>query len=327
MFEVEKVNSFLNKNFEGHVPERELVFRIPDSQKRGDHIYDKYVLDSKFIFQGKNVIRVPEWTKIKNYRLLVDKLDKNTFTSAILNAVIPEFRYFSLKSRVQFIKDFYRQMAVDLEEKNLYKDLKYHAIRNKLRETLQGFFNADEEEVMRKYLVDYLSLKVYIIEENNDATFLERKVSKIEYLEEYQKNTIFLVKYENKYCLLVNRDMTGMIDDKELEKELNGDFEKLIKINAKKVKIPKKVVTVEKVEENLEKKEEILENLDELSEKNELEEPVKKKEKIKIPAKATLKVLQELAEQNGISLTKKSEKTGKDIKKTIQELKLDLENL
>ena len=50
MFPVEKVNSFLNKNFEGQVPERELVFRIPDSQKRGDHIYDKYVLDSKFIF-------------------------------------------------------------------------------------------------------------------------------------------------------------------------------------------------------------------------------------------------------------------------------------
>jgi len=154
---------------------------------------------------------------------------------------------------------------------------------------------------------------------------LERKVSKIEYLEEYQKNTIFLVKYENKYCLLVNRDMTGIIDDKELETELNGDFEKLIKINAKKVKIPKKVVTVEKVEENLEKKEETSENLDDISEKNELEEPVKKK--IKIPAKATLKVLQELAEQNGISLTKKSEKTGKDIKKTIQELKLDFENL
>ena len=209
-------------------------------------------------------------------------------------------------------------MAVDLEEKNLYKDLKYHGIRNKLRESLQGFFNADEEEVMRKYLVDYLSLKVYLIEENDDASFLERKVSKIEYLEEYQKNVIFLVKNENKYCLLVDRDMTGMIDDKGLENELNGDFEKLIKINAKKVKIPKKVVTVEKVEETLEKKEELSENL---------EEPLEKKEKIKIPAKATLKVLQELAEQNGISLTKKSEKTGKDIKKTIQELKSDLENL
>ena len=51
------------------------------------------------------------------------------------------------------------------------------------------------------------------------------------------------------------------------------------------------------------------------------------KKKIKIPSKPTLKVLQDLAEKNGISLTKKSDKTGKDIKKTISELKLEIENL
>ena len=196
MLEVEKVNSFLNKNFQGKVPERELVFRIPESQKKGNHIYDKYVLENKFSLLGKKVIYTPKWTNIKNYKILIDKLDKNTFTSAILNAVIPEYRYFSMKSRIQFIKDFYRQMAYDLEEKNLYKDLKYHALRNKLRETLQQFFNADEEEVMRRYLVDYLCLKVYIIEENEDSTFMERKISKVEYLEEFQKNVIFLVKFE-----------------------------------------------------------------------------------------------------------------------------------
>lgn len=310
MFEVEKVNSFLNKNFEGEVPSRDLTFSIPEQHKKGDHIYDKYVLENKFSFLSKKLLWAPEWTKIKNHKILVDKLDKNTFTSAILNAVIPEFRHFSLKSRIQFIKDFYRQMACDLEEKDLYKDLKYHGIRNKLREGLQQFLNADENKEIRRYLVDYLSLKVYLIEESDDTTFLGRKVHRIEYLEEYQKNIIYLVKHENKYCLLVNKEMEGIINDKSLEEELNNDCEKLIKINAKKVKMPKKVVTVEKEEQKVEK----------------VEEEVSKKE-IKIPAKATLKVLQDLASENGVSIMKKSEKTGKDIKKTIAELKLELENL
>ncbi len=359
MISIDKLHSYLNKNRNDSVDAvgnvmKDYTFKIPESKMGDGHIYGKYVIDGKFGFLGKDIIPVPVWTDLDaKYQLLVDKSTnkKNSFVVSILNQVMPDFRYFDSKSRVSFTKDMMRQIAYDMEEKFLYKEMEYTRLRNEIRKNFMNFEDIDNEEYMKKVFVDYLSLTVYVIKREEQEKFgTKRIVEKIAFVpgvwkktdrsEEYTlKNpSCILVEQEGRYSSVIRRDLNGLFswqDEgmQQLFEELSEEScRKIVKKSYKKQEdvfikegklevseiVTKRVKTaVKKLEEtDTEKKPE--ETIDDFPIITQTEE---KKEKISIAKKITLAEIQQLAEKEGISITKKSDKTGKDLKKSIQELR------
>ena len=94
MIEVEKLYKFLNRDSKNS--EKEYAFRIPEKQFESGHIYGKYILDAKYSMIGKRFMDLPDWVNLGQdtppLQYIAEKLvPKNTFTSAILNSLMPEF--------------------------------------------------------------------------------------------------------------------------------------------------------------------------------------------------------------------------------------------
>jgi outer membrane biosynthesis protein TonB len=148
---------------------------------------------------------------------------------------------------------------------------------------------------------------------------------KTEKNEEYLDKNIscFLLRLEDKYYSIIKQNASGIFD---FSVDLPDDVEISIPIVEEdkpepepiseplKVKSPVKVPEKKKVS-NIKKQEEPQE------EPKEEPEPIRK---IFIPKKITLKEIQDLAQQRDIPIQKKSEKTGKMLNKTIEELREDI---
>lgn len=351
MISIDKLQSYLTKHQSDDVDtvKKDLIFRIPEAKMSDGHIYGKYVMDGKFAFLGKELLPVPSWTELdSSYQQLVDKTSfkKNSFVIAILNQVMPEFRYFDGKSRISFARDLMRQISYDMEEKHLYREMEYTRMRNNIRTHFMNFDDIDGDEVMRRVIVDYFSLTVYIFRRDSEKKFgCQRLIEKVAFVPgiwkktereaEYSiKNpTCFLVEVEGRYNSIIKSELNGIFtwQDEGMMKLFNEFTEESKKSVVKKkpvkevdeeVKVTKKkLVKLEPKEE--EPKEEPKEESKEESKeevKEDTEESVGKKG-IHIPKKITLVEIQAMAEKEGISLTKKSDKTGKDLKKTILELR------
>jgi len=307
MITIEKLQNYLSKE---KSDERDYVFKIPEQKMADGHIYGKYIMDGKFAFLKKDILPVPAWTELsQDYQILVDNSSKNSFTMSILNQIMPEFRYF--------------------EEKNLYKDSEYTRQRNHIRKEFMNFEDIDNDEILKKVIVDYFLLTVYILKRTEIEKFgKQREIQKIAFVPGIWKKTDRKVEYEikNPTCILIEnagrysgiikKELSGLFSwqDEGMEdlfNELTRESEK--KIPIKKSTVLKKIAvkddspepTIEEVSVKIEEKAEI---------KEEKKKPI-------INAKITLIEIQKIAEEEGISITKKSEKTGKDLKKTIQELK------
>jgi hypothetical protein len=173
--------------------------------------------------------------------------------------------------------------------------------------------------------------------------------------EEYLDKNIscFLIRLEDKYYSIVKRNTSGIFDfsvdlpedidisipnineEKELETEIDSEPVKIPeKISEKisdKKKVSKKKETIKKDVEIIIKKQDNLEEFIEVQKEVQKEEPKKDQKeesepirKIFIPKKISLKEIQDLAIQHDIPIQKKSEKTGKMLNKTIEELREDI---
>ena len=144
MIEIDKLHKFLNRDSKHR--EKEYAFRIPEKQFESGHIYGKYILDAKYSMIGKRFMDLPEWVswgeEAPQLQYISEKLvPKNTFTSAILNSIMPEYRFFDLKTKLTFCSDLHRQIGYDMEQNSLYKDMGYARLRKEIREK---FINADD---------------------------------------------------------------------------------------------------------------------------------------------------------------------------------------
>jgi len=380
MISIDKLHSYLNKH-DASDKERDYVFKIPEVKMADGHIYGRYVIDGKFAFLGKNIIDVPDWTGLDSeYQQLQDKISfkKNSFVIAILNQVMPEFRYFEAKSRINFARDLMRQIAFDMEEKSLYREMEYTRQRNNIRSIFTNFEDIDSEDIMKKIIVDYFSLTVYVLRKESKEIFGKKRiVEKMSFVPGVWKKTerdfeysiknpsCILIEEEGRYTSILKKDLSGLFswqdegmeelfvelsneakkgekkkdkDDKKDEivvKEGKLEKSKLITkkddgldveiVEDKKEVIRKKIVKDKVVDKK--EKEVTTDKESSIEETKECEETVKEVEKptkIDIPKKITLTEIQAVAEKEGISITKKSEKTGKDLKKTIQELREDI---
>jgi len=344
MIEIDKLHKFLNRD--SKTRDKEYAFRIPEKQFESGHIYGKYILDAKFSMIGKRFMDLPEWVswgeEAPQLQYISEKLvPKNTFTSAILNSLMPEYRFFDLKTKLTFCSDLHRQIGYDMEQNSLYKDMGYARLRKEIREKFINADDLDDDEKLKQVIIDYFSLTVYEISKTKQEKFgrnmeISRKGfvplmwRKTEKNEEYLDKNIscFLLKLEDKYYSIVKRNASGIFD---FSVDLPDDVEISIPEvdpEPEPVKVPEKVPEKKKVskkKEELHKEPEII--IKKQEEEPKEEEPKEDPEPIRkmfIPKKITLKEIQDLAIQRDIPIQKKSEKTGKMLNKTIEELREDI---
>ena len=296
MISIDKLHSYLNK---GVVGEKDYVFHIPEKVIAEGHIYDKYILDAKYSFVDKDIVDVPEWTGLdSSFKMIKDRNNerKNSFIYSVLNEVLGEFRYLDVKSKVIMIKDLMRQIAYDMEEKALYKDNDYTRKRTLIREKFMANEDIDDDHVLKGIIVDYFSLTVYIFKEVVGGLVKRRKVERISYIPSMWKNDDRKTEYvlKNPSCFLIEKE---------------GRYYPVFKSDMTGV------MSWESMG---------IEFFEELRTSGGAAQP---KQETKLLKMMTLVELQKVATDKGILIFKKSEKTGKDLKKNISELREELENL
>ena len=292
MIPIDKLHSYLNKGEEVNI-DKDYVFHIPEKVIADGHIYDKYILDAKYSFVDKDIVDVPDWTGLdSSFKMITDKNNerKNSFIYSILNEVLGEFRYLDVKSKVIMIKDLTRQIAFDMEEKSLYRDNDYTRKRTLIREKFMTNSDIDDDSVLKGIIVDYFSLTVYIFKEVVGGLVKKRKVERMSYIPSMWKNDDRKMEYvlKNPSCFLIEREGRYY---PVFKSDMNG------------------VMSWESM------------GIDFFEELNNI--PVK--QETKLLKKMTLIELQKVAIDKGVSIFKKSEKTGKDLKKNISELRDELE--
>jgi hypothetical protein len=296
MISIDKLHSYLNK---GAVGEKDYVFHIPEKVIAEGHIYDKYILDAKYSFVDKDIVDVPEWTGLdSSFKMIKDRNNerKNSFIYSVLNEVLGEFRYLDVKSKITMIKDLKHQIAYDMEEKALYKDNDYTRKRTLIREKFMTNEDIDDDAVLKGIIVDYFSLTVYIFKEVVGGLVKRRKVERISYIPSMWKNDDRKTEYvlKNPSCFLIEKE---------------GRYYPVFKSDMTGV------MSWESMG---------IEFFEELRTSGGAAQPM---QETKLLKKMTLVELQKVATDKGILIFKKSEKTGKDLKKNISELREELENL
>ena len=203
-----------------------------------------------------------------------------------------EFRYLDVKSKMIMIKDLMTQIAFDMEEKSLYRDNDYTRKRTLIREKFMKNDDIDDDSVLKGIIVDYFSITIYIFKEVVGGLVKRRKVERISYIPSMWKNDDRKMEYilKNPSCFLIEREGRYY---PVFNSDMNG------------------VMTWESM------------GIDFFEELNNV--PVK--QETKLLKKMTLVELQKIAIDKGVSIFKKSEKTGKDLKKSISELRDELEKL
>lgn len=363
MIEIDKLHKFLNRDSKHR--EKQYAFRIPEKQFESGHIYGKYILDAKYSMIGKRFMDLPEWVSwdAPQLQYISEKLvPKNTFTSAILNSIMPEYRFFDLKTKLTFCSDLHRQIGYDMEQNSLYKDMGYARLRKEIREKFINVDDLDNDEKLKQVIIDYFSLTVYEISKTKQEKFgknmeISRKGfvplswRKTDKNEEYLDKNIscFLLRSEEKYYSIVKRNTSGIFDfsvdipddieisvpivneeqekEQELEIEIDSQPEKTPEKIPEKKKVSKKNDMTQNDVEIIIKKKDYSEEFKEESIEDQKKEPEEESEpihKIFIPKKITLKEIQDLAIERDIPIQKKSEKTGKMLNKTIDELRQDI---
>ena len=337
MILIEKLHKYLNKDSE--VGTSDLSFRLPEEQIRDGHIYGKYIMDARYAFVGKFVLNCPEWVNLR-LQVIKDKaMYKNSFTACLMSIIMPEYRYFDLNSRKQFVLDLHRQIGYDMEEKSLYKDMGYTRIRKQIRDKFINGFDIDGDKSLMQVLVDYFSLTVYVLSKTEESKFgSKRIVERLSYVpsvwrkternEEYLKKNLIclMVEEEGKYYPLVRRDVSGIFSwqDEGMEdiiEELNREVLQKKNVKKKSVQEDNIMEKVSKIVGDLKEETNEMTNEEEEEEKEVFEEEVKV---VKMKKKITLAEIQEIATEKGIDIMKKSEKTGKMLKKTIEELRTEI---
>jgi hypothetical protein len=367
MIEIDKLHKFLNRD--SKTRDKEYAFRIPEKQFESGHIYGKYILDAKYSMIGKRFMDLPEWVswgvESPQLQYISEKLvPKNTFTSAILNSIMPEYRFFDLKTKLTFCSDLHRQIGYDMEQNSLYKDMGYARLRKEIREKFINADDLDNDEKLKQVIIDYFSLTVYEISKTKQEKFGKNMVitrkgfvplswRKTEKNDEYLDKNIscFLLRLEDKYYSIVKRNTSGIFDfsvdlpedveisvsipteeeNEKRESEQDPEPIKVLEKGPEKNKVSKKKELQKEPEIIIKKQEKPKEEPKEESEEEPKEKPKEESEeepepvrKIFIPKKITLKEIQDLAIQRDIPIQKKSEKTGKMLNKTIEELREDI---
>ena len=315
----------------------ELYENIPKEQTLFDRVVDNKTMDDEMkkvnetASVNKPVVKITEIMKKVNYRenlvnfVVKDKFvessvevngiyDKNvmrmdTFFMSILAVMDDKFLYLDADSKKNLVVQLRTKMASHLVEKDLYKkfgyDLNAKVSKRRLQQQLMNFKNNSDVAIymlLGQFLADYFQLDFVIYREESKsvkyyiASQLNKQSGDIPYIVLYQ------TKHNN--FIVLRTGETGIFKW--------GD-------NIFNLAKPSRL-DVDKIRSEKAKQKEVIE----ISDGKEVDDskiPVLLERDLK---KLKLDDLKKLLEERDISLTKKSEKTNKDIKKTKQDMIDDL---
>jgi hypothetical protein len=181
-----------------------------------------------------------------------------------------------------------------MEEKALYKDNDYTRKRTLIREKFMANEDIDDDVVLKGIIVDYFSLTVYIFKEVVGGLVKRRKVERMSYIPSMWKNDDRKTEYvlKNPSCFLIEKEG-------RYYPVFNSHMTGVMSWESMGIEFFEELRTG----------------------------GTQPKSETKLLKKMTLVELQKVATDKGVSIFKKSEKTGKDLKKNISELREELENL
>lgn len=238
--------------------------------------------------------------------------DKNvmnfdSFFMSVLSVLDDNFLYLDTDVKKNTIIQLRTKMASHLMEKDLYKkfgyDLNSKVSKRRLQQQLMDFKNNSDLSIfslLGQFISDYFQVDIVVFREESKSVkhFIACEISKgdIPYIILYQN------KHNNFFCLRTGELAIFKWVDSVLKVEMptRVNIDEIRKEKDKK----KEVINIENEEELDEGKISVL-----------LERDLKK---------LKMDDLKKLLDERGISLTKKSEKTQKDIKKTKQDMINDL---
>ena len=281
---------------------------------------------NKFYLNLDNSLEILFNKKINNF-YYDNKIYKNksvvfTLLNSIFIVLDDFFNIHDESEKENIMKTFLKNMDEDLFKKDLYT--KYGYNKNKkfnkanIQEILKNvyhFKSYDYFDLFKEYLCDYLSINIFILRINNDIFDIEKSEY---YLTKYYNNQFN--KYLPTLIILNNDGLHKPIIYNDVKTQ-----DSIIKYSNEE-DIINNLFVYFKLNELIEIQKKELES--EIETKTETEDiTIEKKYNIGTIKNLKIEELQKLCEINNISIFKKSEKTGKDIKKLKIELINDLLNL
>lgn len=277
MLPLDKLISFLNIE---QTPCNK-VFVLPT--KTDDvSIFQKYIIESKFDFIGKKLIKLDEelLNKVKlfgNFDIMKSKEFPNSFLTSILKCIDEEFRYIAKSQIKDIIKEIRYKLMIDLVEKDYYHIFGYHKNRKMSRNRLEKCFmdekfNFDEETEegisCKNYIVDYFPIYLYVFDKDGKiyyyGTQREQRIATYPIVILYVENSNYYPVLKNNkglYSYRQNNDVrTKLIDITETTEEENIPDE-IIKEHDMEIEVEhmNEDIEVEKISEKVYSMEELKE--------------------------------------------------------------------
>ena len=285
---------------------------------------------NKFYLNLDNSLEILFNKNIHNFyydnKIYKNKSPVFTLLNSIFTILDDFFNIHDESEKENIIKTFLKNMDEDLFIKDLYT--KYGYNKNKkfnkahIQEILKNvyhFKSYDYFDLFKEYLCDYLSINIFILKSTHDILDIENSEY---YLTKYYNNqfnkylpTLLILNNDGLYKPIIYNDIKAQdsIIKYSKEEDLINNLFIYFKLN--------ELMELQKKEYEQEKESEI--------ETKTVSEQIITGKKYNISEIKNLKIeeLQKLCETHNISILKKSEKTGKDIKKLKLELINDLLNL
>jgi hypothetical protein len=223
-----------------------------------------------------------------------------TFFSAIFGIGDESYYLLTDQEKSKCIKNLIHLMDNEIISKNLYNEFKYdknkHFSKEKILTVLKESFNFRNNEyfnLLIKYVSDYLGINIYFFEVKNSSIINNYMIESFKYTDSYNKYLplYFIIKENNEYIPIMIKNKLNV------NYVLNEDIYKIKDIIETKNIIKDETKNITKDET---KKDEDNQNIN--------------FKKMKVDE------LRNYCIEKNINIYKKSEKTGKDIKRTKDEL-------
>lgn len=177
-------------------------------------LYDNNIPRMEFLDKNNciEILDIPIFNKCfdKNYYLYEPKNISDTLLACFLYTTLAKFTILSPNEQTEYIKTFKKQMGINLDEKNLYKKLELSKHKIKKMELQNRLFNNDDTDndySFLNYLVKMFKINILILSSDSFSLIKYPNIP---------RKTIILLKIDNRYRLLNNKNCDINIFDKTL---------------------------------------------------------------------------------------------------------------
>ena len=290
-----------------------------DENDEEKSMYENYITNSDTTMKTLDNHIYSKYSHIKDFYYKNIKWKSNTFIYSLLVLLDTNFDYMLNKRKSELIDSIRKKMCYDLVEKNYYSKFGYTRKKKFKREKLQKYLmdmkiniDAEKYQSVKKYIVDYFNINVFILSEQNIECIYTEKDNNgfFKY-----RPTIILFKKDDIYYPIIKK---VICDEKLYLDYKNNSY--IIDELLTYVESPITYYDSQESDHDSGKSDDDNKEIKDTNIEIECKKKSKNYEKMKITE------LQEFCNTINVDIYKISEKTGKKIKKTKSELIHDIKN-